>query len=139
MEYYLIVDNTVVGPMTADQLVCYHLTKESSVSTDGMNWRPLYTYPELVERMRNSPSAPMSALESKRILCGILALLVGTLGIQYFVIGKTTAGILTIVLSIVTCGLWGIVMFIQGILMLTMSDEDFERKYVASPATYPIF
>lgn len=139
MNYYLIVDNTVVGPMTADQLLCYHLTRDSSVSTDGMNWRPLYSYPELVERMRYSQSAPMSSIESKRIVCGILALLIGTLGIQYFIIGKTSAGLLTILLSIVTCGLWGVIMFIQGILMLTMSDADFDRKYVMSTSTYPIF
>ena len=77
--------------------------------------------------------------DSKRVVCGILAILVGTLGVQYFVIGKTTAGLLTILLSLVTCGCWGIVTLIQGIMMLCMTDAEFERKYVESTSTLPLF
>ena len=68
-----------------------------------------------------------------------MAIIFGTLGIQYFLCGKTTAGILTILISLVTCGAWGLITFIQGILMLTMSDEQFEQKFVTSTTTFPIF
>ncbi len=76
---------------------------------------------------------------SQRLLCGLLAIFLGYLGIQYFVVGKTTAGILTILLSLVTCGGWSIITLIQGILMLCMSDAEFNRKYVQTTSTFPIF
>lgn len=77
--------------------------------------------------------------ECKRTLCGIMALLLGTLGIQYFVINKVGGGFLCILLSLVTCGGWGLISFIQGIMMLTMSDEEFMRKFQCNDKTFPIF
>lgn len=130
-----------LGPMTIDQVFAYPVTPDTPVSRDGSPYMPLYTYPELMQGYNNSASHQQSVQrqDSQRILCGILALLIGTLGIQYFVIGKTTAGILTIVLSICTCGIWGIITLIQGIMILCMSDEDFENKFVNTPKTFPIF
>lgn len=61
------------------------------------------------------------------------------MGIQYFYLGKTTAGILTIVISLCSCYIWGLLMLIQGILMLTMSDEAFNEKYVDNDKTFPLF
>ena len=49
------------------------------------------------------------------------------------------SGGLVLLLTIVTCGLWSIISFIQGILMLTMTQQDFENKYVLSTSTFPIF
>ena len=74
-----------------------------------------------------------------KLVAGLLAILLGTLGIHYFYLGKTTAGVLTIVISLVSCGIWPVVMLIQGILMLTMSEEDFNSKYVDNDRTFPIF
>lgn len=75
-----------------------------------------------------------------RGVCALLAILLGGLGIQYFYVGKTTAGILCIILTIVTCGLWEIVTLIQGIIMLaSMTNRQFEDKYVYSNSTFPIF
>ena len=77
--------------------------------------------------------------ESKKTLCGVFALVIGCLGIQYFLISKTTAGILTIVISLVTLGFWGVITFIQGIMILCMSEEEWERKFVNSNKTFPLF
>ncbi len=74
-----------------------------------------------------------------RGVAALLAIFLGGLGIQYFYLGKTTAGILSIILTVVTCGLWEIVTLIQGILMLCMSKYDFTQKYVESPSTFPVF
>lgn len=141
MEYYLFYNNQTVGPMSAEQLVSYGVDENSQVSADGGEWRPLYTYPELMEvYSRNGGRANRAYSEdSKRILCGVLAILIGGLGLQYFLIGKTAAGIINIVLSICTCGLWSIVNLIQGIMILCMSDDDWERKFVNSSSTFPIF
>lgn len=77
--------------------------------------------------------------DSKKTVCGILAIVIGGLGLQYFLIGKTTAGILTILLSLVTCGIWSIITLVQGIMILCMSESEWRRKYVDSTSTFPLF
>lgn len=67
--------------------------------------------------------------ESKRVLCGVLAILLGGLGIHRFILGDTTGGILRIVISVLTCGFGGIVSLIEGIIYLTKSDADFVQTY----------
>ena len=76
----------------------------------------------------------------KKIVAGILAILLGGLGIHKFYLGYTTAGIIMLVVSIVaapfTCGagygLMGIVGIIEGIIYLTKSDADFVATYVTA-------
>lgn len=64
-------------------------------------------------------------------LCGIL---LGALGIHKFVLGYTTAGVIMLLVTILTCGLGGAVMgvigLIEGIIYLTKSDEEFVRTYI---------
>ena len=71
--------------------------------------------------------------DSKRILAGILGILLGGLGIHKFVLGYTTAGIIMLAVTVVTCGIGGAVMgvigLIEGIIYLTKSDEDFVNTY----------
>lgn len=74
-----------------------------------------------------------------RGIAALFAILLGEFGIQYFYLGKNTAGILSIVICICTCGGWGIITFIQGILMLCMTNAEFRAKYVATPSTFPLF
>lgn len=66
----------------------------------------------------------------KKIVAGILGILVGGLGIHKFMLGYTTEGIIQIVISVVTCGAGSIIGLIEGIIYLTKSDEDFVRTYV---------
>ena len=72
-------------------------------------------------------------------MAALLAIFLGYLGVQYFYLGKTQGGILTIVLSLVTCGVWELITLIQGILMLCMTNEEFRRKYVTTTSTFPLF
>lgn len=140
--YYIQYQGTSVGPMTAAQLASYPVTPDTLVYAEGGEWRPLYTYPELMElvsRRNTSPTHASQAEDSQRIVCGILALLIGWIGLQYFLIGKTTGGLINIALSLVTCGLWGVINFVQGILILSMSDAEWRRKFVDSPSVFPIF
>ena len=74
-----------------------------------------------------------------RGVAALLAIFLGGLGIQYFYLGKATAGIISIVLSLVTCGLWSLVMLIQGIMMFCMTNAQFREKYVLSTSTLPLF
>ncbi|MCM1504950.1 MAG: TM2 domain-containing protein [Muribaculum sp.] len=74
-----------------------------------------------------------------RGVAGLLAIFLGSLGIQYFYLGKNTAGVITLIISLCLCGIPSIIWLIQGILMLCMSQQDFERKYVYSTSTFPLF
>ena len=68
----------------------------------------------------------------KKIVCGILGILIGSLGIHKFILGYTKEGIIQIVVSICTCGIGGIIGFIEGIIYLTKSDEDFVNTYITN-------
>lgn len=76
-----------------------------------------------------------------RGVAALFAILLGSLGIHYFYVGKNTAGIICLVLTLCSCGwaatLLSIMGIIQGILMFTMSEDDFERRYVNTPSTFP--
>jgi TM2 domain-containing membrane protein YozV len=67
--------------------------------------------------------------ESKRVLAGILAIVIGGLGIHKFILGYTKEGIIQIIISIVSCGVLTIIPFIEGIIYLTKSDEEFIETY----------
>jgi TM2 domain-containing membrane protein YozV len=73
---------------------------------------------------------------SNRQTYGIVALVLGLLGfggfgIHKFMMGKTNAGIITIVASIFTCGLFGVIVSIaEGIIYLTKSDAQWEQEYM---------
>ena len=64
----------------------------------------------------------------KKIVAGILAILLGWLGIHKFYLGYTKEGIIQILLNLVCVA--GIIGIIEGIIYLTKSDEDFVRIYV---------
>lgn len=72
---------------------------------------------------------PKSSEESKRVIAGILALLLGTFGVHKFVLGYTKEGIIQLIISVFSCGLLGIIGFIEGIIYLTKSDEEFIYMY----------
>ncbi len=66
-------------------------------------------------------------VESKRVLVGVLAILLGTFGVHKFVLGRTTAGIIMLLLSCTTIS--GIIGLIEGIIYLTKTDEEFIDMY----------
>lgn len=139
--YFLNVNGAVVGPMTTGQVMSYGVDANTPVSADGECWQPLYTFPELMTALNAGAGNVMndSDIQSKRTLFGILALLIGSLGIQYFTIGKTGGGLITILLSLITCGFWSVLTFVQGILVLCMSNAEFKRKFLDSTSTLPLF
>jgi TM2 domain-containing membrane protein YozV len=68
--------------------------------------------------------------ESKRVLAGVLGILLGWLGIHKFVLGYTTQGIILLVVSLFTCAsISSIIGLIEGIIYLTKSDEEFIQTY----------
>ncbi len=67
--------------------------------------------------------------ESKRVITGIFAILLGYLGVHKFILGYTSEGIIQLILSVVSCGILGIIPFIEGIIYLTKTDEEFYQTY----------
>jgi TM2 domain-containing membrane protein YozV len=65
--------------------------------------------------------------ESKRILAGILAIVLGGFGIHKFILGYTVPGIIMLVLA--CTGISGIIGLVEGIIYLTKSDEEFVETY----------
>ncbi|AWH73930.1 hypothetical protein DCS32_07105 [Dokdonia sp. Dokd-P16] len=69
---------------------------------------------------------------SNKVLIGIMGIIFGYLGIHKFMLGYTKEGLIQLGATIVTCGAAGIVGFIEGIIYLTKSDEDFHITYVVN-------
>jgi len=81
--------------------------------------------------------------DNKKILAGILAIVLGSLGIHKFVLGYQKEGIILLVVTLVGFVLscigigvfivWitGLIGLIEGIIYLTKSDEDFYNTYQA--------
>lgn len=70
-----------------------------------------------------------TGVESKRIVAGVLGLLLGAFGVHKFYLGYTKEGILQILLTIVTCGLGSVVATAEGIVYLVKSDAEFVQTY----------
>lgn len=66
----------------------------------------------------------------KKVLAGVLGIILGGLGVHRFVLGDAVGGILRIVITVLTCGIGSIIGFIEGIIYLTKSDEQFVQEYI---------
>jgi TM2 domain-containing membrane protein YozV/phage FluMu protein Com len=82
---------------------------------------------------RSAASAATPAQgDSKRVVAGICAILVGTLGIHKFITGRTGAGVLMLILTL-TCicsPIMYVIAVIEGIIYLTKSDAEFHQRYI---------
>jgi TM2 domain-containing membrane protein YozV len=72
---------------------------------------------------------------SKKLAAGICGILLGALGVHKFVLGYTSAGLIMLLCTLLTCGIAGVVFgvigLVEGIIYLTKSDDDFYRTYIA--------
>jgi TM2 domain-containing membrane protein YozV len=73
-------------------------------------------------------------ISSKKMTAGLLGILIGGLGIHKFVLGYQNAGLIMLLVSLLTCLVASPIMsaigLIEGILYLTKSDEEFYRTYI---------
>ncbi|MCW5519005.1 NINE protein [Aureitalea sp. L0-47] len=94
--------------------------------------------------IKESWNETTSSKENKKLLAGLLAILVGYLGVHKFILGYNKEGFILLggfVVGLLTyCFIIGIfiimavaiVPFIEGIIYLTKSDEDFYETYQAN-------
>ena len=92
------------------------------------------------KEFRESWNETTKSVENKKVLAGILAILLGGFGIHKFILGYNREGIILIILTVVigtlTFGLatwvvWVITM-VEGIIYLTKSDDEFYETYQAN-------
>lgn len=94
---------------------------------------------ETAKEFSDSAKEAFGETDNKKILVGVLAVVLGSLGIHKFILGYNKEGIImlvvTLVLGGITCGigasLMGIIGLIEGIIYLTKSDADFYNTYQA--------
>jgi TM2 domain-containing membrane protein YozV len=100
--------------------------------------------PMPMQPMPNYTVKPAGA--DKKILAGILGIVLGGLGIHKFVLGYNQEGVIligvylvSIVVAMVTCGIGAPLIFIptvigiiEGIIYLTKTDEEFVQTYIVN-------
>jgi TM2 domain-containing membrane protein YozV len=146
------IDGQHYGPVSAEQIrrwIAEHrVNAQSLIKPEGApEWKALGALPEFAGDWQPAPppfSAPpppcapppnaISAKASNKIAAGIFGILLGPFGIHKFILGYTGAGLIMLLITILTCGLaWPlthIIGLIEGILYLAKSDEEFVRIYV---------
>lgn len=69
----------------------------------------------------------------KKIIAGVLGILLGSFGVHKFVLGYTTEGLIMLAITLFTCGVGaaviGVIGLIEGIIYLTKTDEEFTATY----------
>ncbi|MEC4184392.1 TM2 domain-containing protein [Adlercreutzia sp. R21] len=101
---------------------------EYAIPADSNSAQSAYTY--------QAPSTAISGQKSK-VVAGLLAIFLGSLGVHKFYLGYTQAGIIMLAISLIGSLVaigplaMAVVALIEGILYLTKSDQDFYQIYVA--------
>ena len=74
----------------------------------------------------------LAQARDKKIICGVLALLMGGLGVHKFVLGYTKEGVIMLLLcfTFVLAPVMGLIGFVEGIIYLTKTDEEFLETYI---------
>jgi len=138
-------DGQQYGPVSAEQLRSWlgqnRVNAQTLIQPEGATeWKAVSTFPEFAGDLRPTPplTAPppvnLPARSSNKIAAGVCGILLGSLGVHKFILGYTGTGIIMLLVTLLTCGMGGLVMhvigLIEGIIYLTKSDEEFVRLYV---------
>jgi TM2 domain-containing membrane protein YozV len=79
--------------------------------------------------------AHLQEANSKKLAAGICGILLNCFGVHKFILGYTSAGLIMLLGSILTCGIaapvFSIIGLVEGIMYLTKSDDEFYVRYIA--------
>lgn len=102
----------------------------------GAYQQPVYNQaPPQQQGYANYQQPPMQGVKGSKdkVVAGLLAIFLGTLGIHKFYLGYTKAAVIMLLVSLLTFGVGATVMaiiaLIEGIMYLTKSDEEFYYTY----------
>lgn len=86
------------------------------------------------QNMNYNPQQMNTEPTKDKLVAGLLAIFLGTLGIHKFYLGYNKSGVIMLLVSLLTFGVGATVMaviaLIEGILYLTKSDAEFYQTYV---------
>jgi TM2 domain-containing membrane protein YozV len=107
------------------------------------DWKPLSSFPEFADLRAAQPGftppvvpppAVSSPRASNKIPAGICGILLGAFGVHKFILGYTGAGVIMLLVSLLSCGtvypVMHIIGLIEGVIYLTKTDDEFVRLYV---------
>ena len=144
-------DGQQYGPVTAEQLRVWiaenRANAQTQVQADGsQEWKPLGSLPEFAADLKppavpatppptiTPPPSTSNPRASNKIAAGICGILLGSLGVHKFILGYTGAGLIMLLVTVLTCGFGGVVMhvigLVEGIIYLCKPDDEFVRVYV---------
>lgn len=70
----------------------------------------------------------------KKLAAGLTGILLGGFGVHKFILGYQTEGLIMLLVTVLTCGMagmiTGIIGIVEGIIYITKSDEEFVRTYI---------
>ncbi len=138
------VDGRQYGPVGAEEIRRWlaenRVNAQTLVQTEGASeWKPLGMLPEFASEAKPAPPPvmPLPAVTSRaasKIPAGVCGILLGSLGIHKFILGYTGAGLIMLLVTILSCGLLSpvthIIGLIEGIIYLCKPDDEFVRTYV---------
>jgi len=137
-------DGRQYGPVNAEQIRCWlresRLHAQTLVQTEGAaDWKLLFSCLEFAADLNAAPPivpAPgtVAARASHKIAAGVFGILLGALGIHKFILGYTGAGLIMLLVTLLSCfvlsPLMHLIGLIEGIIYLCKPDEEFVRVYV---------
>jgi TM2 domain-containing membrane protein YozV len=140
-------DGQPYGPASADQLKRWIIERRVNGQTlaqpeGAAEWRPLSSFPEFANNLTPAPPlqgqaatpAAVANRASTKIAAGVCGILLGSLGIHKFILGYTGAGLIMLLVTVLSCfilsPLMHLIGLIEGIIYLCKSDEEFVRIYV---------
>jgi TM2 domain-containing membrane protein YozV len=140
------IDGQQYGPVAAEQVRRWiaenRVNAQSQAQLEGnQEWKPLVSFAEFATDFKAPPAmlppaAPAAAdpRAGTKIAAGICGILLGSLGIHKFILGYTGAGLIMLLVTLLTCFIASPIMhligLIEGIIYLTKSDADFIKTYV---------
>jgi TM2 domain-containing membrane protein YozV len=142
------IDGQQYGPISAEQLRRWlsenRVNAQTLAQVEGtQDWKPLVSFSEFSQDLRTPPplaSLPPTATAhpkaGNKIAAGVFGIVLGSLGIHKFILGYTGAGLIMLLITLLTCfvasPITHLIGLIEGIIYLTKSDADFVKTYVES-------
>jgi TM2 domain-containing membrane protein YozV len=138
------VDGRQYGPVSAEEIRRWitesRVSRQTLAQTEGApEWKPLELLAEFAGDWRTvppqiPPPATVGSRAAAKIPAGVCGILLGWLGVHKFILGYTGAGLILLLLTVLSCGLLypvtHVIGLIEGIVYLCKPDEEFVRTYV---------
>lgn len=93
---------------------------------------------ETAQEFKEGARETFESTDNKKILAGVLGILLGWIGVHKFILGYNKEGVILLVLGIlgfftcgITSGISALIGLVEGIIYISKSDADFYNTYQA--------